>query len=324
MYVIRSEVNKRQNNEDSFIVWEIKPNAHENPITILAVADGMGGHAHGEIVSREVLRKISLAIFEQLAIAPALNNLETPPSLNPKKLKKVLLEALEQGNSYVQKMVENNKWGKAGSTLVLVAILNDQAVVINLGDSPLFYYQQSTKKLQQITEDHTVAGVLLRAGMISPEMARYHEGRSRLEFYLGFPNLPKDSPKYHLKLNSGDRLLLCSDGVMGTLSLEEMTEIMSLKDSTLETIADNLLQASKDKGETDNQTLVLWEYSPSKINQEKAIDEDETESKTESEAKISESDIEETTNKSAATSEEEEPKISKKTAEEELPADPEY
>jgi PPM family protein phosphatase len=276
MYVIRSEVNKRQNNEDSFVVWEVKPNVQENPITILAVADGMGGHAYGEIVSREALRKISLTIFEQLVIAPVLNTLETAPFLTTKKLEKVLLEALEQSNSYVQKMVENNKWGKAGSTLVLVAILNDQAVVINLGDSPLFYYEKATKKLQQITEDHTVAGVLLRAGMITPEMARYHEGRSRLEFYLGCFNLPKDPPTYHFKLNQGDRLLLCSDGVIGPLSLEEMTEIMSFKDSTLDNIADNLLQASKDKEETDNQTLILWEYFTSKISQKEAIDEVET------------------------------------------------
>ncbi len=64
MYIIRSEVNKRQNNEDSFVVWEVKPSSEETPITILAVADGMGGHVHGEIVSREALRKISLTIFE--------------------------------------------------------------------------------------------------------------------------------------------------------------------------------------------------------------------------------------------------------------------
>lgn len=111
------------------------------------------------------------------------------------------MSALEQANAHVRRMVEANKWGKAGSTVVVAAIPGDAAVVANLGGSPLFPYQARSGQLREVTEDHTVAGVLLRAGMITPEMARYHEGRSRLEFYLGGANLVEEElrEKHYLR-----------------------------------------------------------------------------------------------------------------------------
>ncbi len=62
-YAVRSETNQRENNEDSFQILQLIPHLGEDPITVLVVADGMGGHAHGEDVSREALRKFSTAFF---------------------------------------------------------------------------------------------------------------------------------------------------------------------------------------------------------------------------------------------------------------------
>ncbi|NJR17173.1 MAG: hypothetical protein HC785_16620 [Calothrix sp. CSU_2_0] len=73
-YVVCSQTNERENNEDSFQVFSLTPTIGQKPITILAVADGMGGHAYGEHVSEQVLRKLSLSLFEQLIIESSLNN----------------------------------------------------------------------------------------------------------------------------------------------------------------------------------------------------------------------------------------------------------
>lgn len=62
-YITRSEINQRAENEDSFLICEFTPNPNQNQLILLAISDGMGGYEHGEDVSREALRKISLILF---------------------------------------------------------------------------------------------------------------------------------------------------------------------------------------------------------------------------------------------------------------------
>lgn len=268
-YVVRSETNQRENNEDSFQVIPMLPPSRRAPIMVLAVADGMGGHAYGEEVSREGLRRLSLSLFEQLSVGPVLNQLTPPSPLETESISRSLMDALRQTDSYVRRMVEVNRWGKAGSTVVAAVIVDNLAVVANLGDSPCFHYMAADKRLVKVTDDHTVAGVLLRAGMITPEMARYHEGRSRLEFFLGRGEMPRDEPVHQITLAAGDHLLLCSDGVSGLVPLEKISEILSDPNASAERMAQDLLQAALDSGETDNQTLILWTHPGHK---EQAVD----------------------------------------------------
>ncbi|HEY9691300.1 MAG TPA: protein phosphatase 2C domain-containing protein [Oculatellaceae cyanobacterium] len=259
-YIVRSEINQRENNEDSFQRFSIISGLTPNPIIVLAIADGMGGLAYGEQVSREGLKKLSLALFEELVVEPSINRLEAGYQLDTKILSQAVMNAIEQANAHVRRIVEINKWGKAGSTIVIAAILQNKAIVGNLGDSPLFHYQASSGKLTKITEDHTVAAVLMQMGMLTPEMARYHEGRNQLEFYLGCYHLPQNPPLYKLDLAEGDLLLLCSDGINGCLLHKEIEAIFAENKGDLVKLADNLIIAAKTVGETDNQTLILWRY----------------------------------------------------------------
>jgi serine/threonine protein phosphatase PrpC len=258
--IVRSETNQRENNEDSFQIFQVIPIAGYSPITILAVADGMGGHAYGEEVSREALRKVSLALFEQLTFEPSINKCNPELTWNLPTLSKILMNALEQANAYVQRMAKNNNWGNAGSTIVIVMIWENTGIVGYLGDSPLFHYQPHQQKLTKITEDHTVAGVLLRAGMITPEMARVHEGKSRLEFYVGCPKLPREAPIHNINLTAGDVLLLCSDGISGAFREDEIRKILAQNGNNLDKIGEYLIKQSCSLGETDNQTLILWHH----------------------------------------------------------------
>ncbi len=258
-YIVRSETNQRSNNEDSFQILPLIPASAQTPIFVLSIADGMGGYAHGEQVSREALKKVTIALFEELTIEPSLNCIDVVSPLDANKLSQALSDAIEQANAFVGRMVEINKWGKAGTTIVVAAILENTAIVTNFGDSALFHYQANQRKLTQVTEDHTVAGALLRSEMITPEMARHHEGRSQLEFYLGCPHLPQ-IPIYQLQLQPDDLLLLCSDGISGSLLPEQITDILAEPFGDLENMADQLIADSISAGATDNQTLILWQH----------------------------------------------------------------
>lgn len=259
-YIVRSETNLRENNEDSFQIFQLLPIPGSSPMTILAVADGMGGHAYGEEVSREALRKISLSLFEQLVVDRSINKLKPEFNLDLQTLSKILMNALEQANFYVQRMAKNNNWGNAGSTIVIVMIWENHGIVGYLGDSPLFHYQPQQQKLTKITEDHTVAGVLLRGGLITPEMARVHEGKNRLEFYVGCTKLPRENPIHYINLTAGDILLLCSDGISSAFREEDLYKIISEYGGNLDKLGEYLIQQSYSLGETDNQTLILWHH----------------------------------------------------------------
>ena len=269
-YLVCTDINQRPKNEDSFLVCQLLPVLGREPVTILAVADGMGGYTHGADISREALRQIGAALFEELCVSPALNNSATTET-NFGILSRVLSDVLEQSNAYVRQMVKNNRWRKAGTTIVIGAIWKNGVVAANLGDSLLFHYRLEDQSLSQITPDHSVAGSLLRYGLISPEMAAVHSGRHQLEFYLGCDRLPPDKP-VRASLAPGDLLLLCSDGISGSLLPGEIASILGGYD--LEAIGKKLIKLSCSNGATDNQTLILWRHPEPATTIDEIIQED--------------------------------------------------
>jgi protein phosphatase len=203
---------------------------------------------------------LSTSLLEQVCVEPALNNSRVADPIDAAALSKSLTVALEQANAHVRRIVQANKWSKAGSTVVVALVQGNTAVIANLGDSPLFHFAAATGRFTKVTEDHTVAGVLVRAGRITPEMARVHEGRSQLEFYCGIDKLPREMPLHTLELATGDFLVLCSDGISGHLLDEQLGTIVRDGTDDLEHTASALFKAALDMGETDNQTLILWQH----------------------------------------------------------------
>jgi PPM family protein phosphatase len=250
-YYSRTETNQRSNNEDSLDRSELSV-SDAPPITLLLLADGMGGYAHGEDVSSAALEQFKLTLREKLQPLGA----SSPLSID--RLKQALLESLQQANDRIRQLVATNNWHKAGSTLVAAAIWQNRLVVTNLGDSPLFHYTAATGKLVKVTLDHSVVGILAQAGIITEEMARHHERRGQLEYYLGGDRSPNPPPVYERELQPGDLVMLCSDGINGLLSTEQIRQILARTDTSLEQNADALILAARAAGETDNQTLMLW------------------------------------------------------------------
>ncbi|HEY3993857.1 MAG TPA: protein phosphatase 2C domain-containing protein [Ktedonobacteraceae bacterium] len=259
-HYVCTETNRRPNNEDSFHMYGIYLPRSQQVLTILALADGMGGHAWGEHVSREALRKVSLALFERLNIDLALNVIDPEGFIETQQLAETLEEAIKEANDYVLRMIHTNHWPKAGSTLTIVAILENQAVIVNIGDSPAFLYDHQEKRLRKVTIDDTVANHQLLAGKITPEMALHHSGRSVLKWHIGMEELPAQLHACCLDLKENDLILLCTDGVNGQLSEQQMAEILSFPAFSLQDIAQRLLQSARQVGEEDNQTIFLWRH----------------------------------------------------------------
>lgn len=268
-YACLSDVNQREDNEDSHLAVEFTPFGADAPLLLLCVADGMGGYEHGAEVSREVLRRLCVSVFQQLTVEPALNNSGSLDggTFGPVHLASALQEAAITADGYVRRLVEANGWHRAGATLVAAAVYKDEMVGINLGDSPLFHYELASHTLTQLTEDHTVAQALARGGLITSEMARYHEASAELEFYVGGGSMPQPSPVHYRKLAPGDLLLLCTDGVSKLLGAEKMSGVLRRMERVLEATyglanaAEALREEALAAGESDNQTLILWRFA---------------------------------------------------------------
>jgi PPM family protein phosphatase len=269
-HYVYSEVNQRENNEDSFHMYGLYLPASQQTFTVLSIADGMGGHAWGEHVSRETLHRVSLALFEQFNVDLSLNILEQAPDVDVDLLIQAIEGAIREANAHVLRMIRTNNWRKAGSTIAVVVILENTAVVVNLGDSPVFHYENRTKHLSKMTIDHTVANMQMLEGKITPEVAQHHSGRSILRWHIGQKELPDRLPARSFELGEGDLLLLCTDGVTSLLSEQQLAEILSASEYSLKDIASRLIEAAQQAGETDNQTLFLWQHSLMPDEREKA------------------------------------------------------
>ena len=133
-YISRSETNKRPQNEDSFIICQLTPNPNPNPLTLLAISDGIGGYEHGEDISREALKKISLSLFETLVFEPSINNQEKstkPPT--KETLTTAIKEAIAQTNAHIKRIIKNNSWHKSGATLAVAPISGPRAIISKQG-----------------------------------------------------------------------------------------------------------------------------------------------------------------------------------------------
>lgn len=251
----RSETNGRGNNEDSYFATALRTGEGEI-VHVLAVADGMGGHEHGELVSREALRRAAQLLFEAFVWETSSGPVETSRVPN---VEEVLKQTLQVVNSHIGRMIKKNGWGRAGSTIAIAVIRGNVCSIANLGDSPIFHRSEGQGTLHQLTDDHTVAGAMVRAGQISEAMGRHHEQSSVLEFFVGRDRLPSHPPVTSFDLALGDLLLLCSDGIVARQTTAEIAEVFESPCSLAE-LADRLILRARAKGEEDNQTVVLWRH----------------------------------------------------------------
>ena len=207
---------------------------------LFAVADGMGGHAGGDVAS-------SLAIAR-------LERLDQPfesTSAAERALRDAIADAAAELIDTVHVRPELAGMGTTVSALVMV---DDYAVIAHIGDSRIYLYRDDA--LTQITTDHTFVQRLVDSGRITPEEARYHPRRSVLMRVLGDMDANPELDSFIMPTQDGDRWLLCSDGLSGVVDDPHTAKALGLGLAPGRT-ADILLKQALDGGAPDNVTVVL-------------------------------------------------------------------
>ena len=226
----------RQGNEDSGFV---------SP-QLIAVADGMGGHAAGEVASR-----IAVEVLQSLV--PALVSTD----IDEDSVTDLLMHSLHSIDSEISAVTDEDieKRGM-GTTLTALLIRDKYISLLHVGDSRC--YRLRGNSLEQLSNDHTIIQELLDQGAISPAEALEHPQRSMLTQALrGDGDVTPVLQMYEIK--KGDRYLLCSDGLSGVLTEKELK--VGLKKSNKDDAIKFLIDATYVNGAPDNVTVLIADIS---------------------------------------------------------------
>ncbi|MBV9291343.1 MAG: Stp1/IreP family PP2C-type Ser/Thr phosphatase [Frankiales bacterium] len=204
---------------------------------LLAVADGMGGHAAGEVASRIVIETVA-ALDAQ------------PPDGN---LTDALRDAVHTANTYLRDMVAaDGALEGMGTTLTALLWVGEQLGLVHVGDSRGYLYRDG--QLQPITHDHTLVQNLIDEGRITPEEATTHPQRSWITRALdGREALDLDLSMRDVQ--PGDRYLLCSDGLSSYVSEQTIAETLAEADPQV--VCDRLVDLALRAGGPDNVTCIV-------------------------------------------------------------------
>jgi serine/threonine protein phosphatase PrpC len=213
---------RRRRNEDSYVI--------DPPL--FAVADGMGGAQAGEIASKLAAG----AIKERGADVESL---------------------IQEANRRVhQRSLEDPNTSGMGTTLTVAAVEDGVVSIGHVGDSRAYLVRDG--KLEQLTEDHSLVGELMRSGKLSPEEAETHPQRSMITRALGTdPNVDVDI--FAVEPRPDDLFLLCSDGLTSMVDDREILRLVGEKRGDLQGLVKALIKAANKGGGEDNITVIAFE-----------------------------------------------------------------
>jgi serine/threonine protein phosphatase PrpC len=222
----------RNGNEDSALTGS----------QLIAVADGMGGHAGGEVAS-------SVAINTLAEIAPAFTNAD----IDADSASDLFLNSLHTIDSQIHLVSQDEpQLSGMGTTLTSLFISGTEISLLHIGDSRAYRLRGSD--LEQLSADHTVLQELLNKGIISESEAQDHPQRSMLtQALMGEGNLEPALLVFEGKIK--DRYLVCSDGLTGVLSDKEIKSLIKGKDAAV--AVDALVDATYVNGAPDNVTIII-------------------------------------------------------------------
>lgn len=226
----------RSVNQDDFAVRV----GGESPLggALVAVADGMGGHAAGEVAS-----EMSLALLiESLAG-------ESAPSED------ALRRAFARANAGVfREASAKPEYRGMGTTLVAALFAGGDMIIGNVGDSRMYRWRGG--ELERVTKDHSWVGEMVAAGALTEEQAARHPRRNVLTRALGV-GASVEADVARLPIRRGDRIMLCSDGLHGMVDDKIIAEIMGGKSLDLKKAVSELIELANKAGGTDNITVAL-------------------------------------------------------------------
>jgi PPM family protein phosphatase len=238
---------QRDHNEDALFTMtsSLVADSNQVPFGLYIVADGMGGHQHGELASGLAVRAISGHILRKLYL-PFFGLL---PQMPDESLQEIMQEAVMEGHRAIVKESVNS-----GTTATVAVILGDQLMISHVGDSRAYaIYPGGSYKI--LTRDHSLVKRLEELGQITNEEAALHPQRNVLYRALG-QNEPFEPDINSHPLPRGGYLLLCSDGMWGTVTNEEITA--TVRDHPKPEIAcQKLVDAANAAGGPDNISVII-------------------------------------------------------------------
>ena len=233
-----TDIGKRRKLNQDYVYTSEMPVGHL--ANLFLVADGMGGHNAGDYASRYTIETIVDEISK--------SNDESPVF--------VLEKAIKRANTLIrQKSEEETELNGMGTTVVAATIDGNKLCVANVGDSRLYII--NNREIRQITRDHSLVEEMVRMGGLKREMARNHPDKNIITRAIGALD-DVDVDFFEVRLNKGDTILMCSDGLSNMIEDEEIRMIMQGQRDIVEK-AESLVKAANNNGGKDNIAVVLVE-----------------------------------------------------------------
>ena len=225
---------RRRRNEDSYVI--------DPPL--FAVADGMGGAQAGEVASKLAAG----AVKERGADVE---------------------ELIQEANRRVhQRSIEDPNASGMGTTLTVASVENGMVSIGHVGDSRAYLVREG--RLEQVTDDHSLVGELMRSGKLSAEEAETHPQRSVITRALGTdPDVDVDM--FPIETRAGDLFLICSDGLTTMVDDRTILELVEQHRDDLQTLVKSLIKAANKGGGEDNITVVAFDITDDDAMEQTAV-----------------------------------------------------
>ena len=256
----------RSGNEDHFLVADlsrtlrVRQTSLPQAVTqqgrsrghVLLVADGMGGHAAGEVASALTVETVEAFVVELLR---RFSNLQADDEHG---VVQDLREAVRQADARIlEEAQEHPELAGMGTTLTLAFVNGRRLFVVHAGDSRCYLLRGG--KLERLTEDHTLVAELVGRGAITPEQARRHPHRHVVTNVLGGDKAGVQVDVRRATLEAGDVLLLCSDGLTEMLDDERIAAVL-MAETEPEAACERLVAEANEAGGKDNITAVVARF----------------------------------------------------------------
>jgi len=230
---------KRETNQDFVGVYY---NLVDRPLLLLA--DGMGGHAAGDVASQLTVKRLGTKWEDTLFNEPT-------------DVEQWLVENIQEINEMIYTRGQNDTdYTGMGTTVVAAAVFDEVAIIAHVGDSRAYTIHDSS--LYQLTEDHSLVNMLLQSGELTEEEAYNHPRKNVLTRSVGMPGLVEVDVDIH-PIAPGDYLLICSDGLTNMVSEQTILEIISWNEDMEDTVY-SLVQQANENGGKDNISVILAKF----------------------------------------------------------------
>jgi protein phosphatase len=228
----------RKVNQDMFLL--------DDALGLYAIADGMGGHAAGEVASDLAINALAVSVRSQ---EPGHGG------WSPAEAAELLRRALNDGNRKIcESVLARAEWRGMGTTMVALVLAGDRAVIGHVGDSRAYLLRNGS--LRQLTSDHSWVNEQVKLGLLTHEQAQRHPMRNIVTRALG--NQPEvEVDLLEEPVRPGDIFTLCSDGLSNMVGENEMLEILQDHGEVPQAACRQLVDRANASGGEDNITVIV-------------------------------------------------------------------